>query len=338
MAPALDTATLCDPATLAALEPEWWALWRRCPGATPFQSPAWLLPWWEVFHPGELCTVSIRQSGRLVGLAPLWLETCAEGQRLLPLGIGISDYLDVLIDPDFPGAAAALSRHLSQPTTSWREWELPELAMTAMTRQLPCPAHCMEDLTAASICPVLTLAGQADLEAVLPKTRRRKLRMAHRRIRRMGEPSILPADNLNVGALIDELVRLNRRRHSERGDPSVFEDERVAAFHRLAAPLLLSAGLLRLSAMLLGPDAVAVYYGLHWRGRAYAYLSGFDARHAYESPGSILLEHAIESAMAEGAAEFDFLRGEEAYKYDWGAAPRRNASRVFRRMAADARA
>src|SRR4051794_35890653 len=37
---------------LAALEPAWWALWRRSPAATPFESPAWLMAWWRHFSPG----------------------------------------------------------------------------------------------------------------------------------------------------------------------------------------------------------------------------------------------------------------------------------------------
>ena len=46
MSPALVAALVEDEAGLEALAPEWWELWRRCPAATPFQSRAWLLPWW----------------------------------------------------------------------------------------------------------------------------------------------------------------------------------------------------------------------------------------------------------------------------------------------------
>ena len=58
----------------AALEAEWWELWRRVAAATPFQSPAWLIPWWRCFHPGELFVVTVRAAGRLVGLAPFYVE------------------------------------------------------------------------------------------------------------------------------------------------------------------------------------------------------------------------------------------------------------------------
>src|SRR6059058_1576573 len=48
---------------------EWDALWRRAPGATPFQSPHWLLPWWTHFsNGGELAVVMSADA-----LAPLYV-------------------------------------------------------------------------------------------------------------------------------------------------------------------------------------------------------------------------------------------------------------------------
>jgi len=48
-------------------------------------------------------------------------------------------------------------------------------------------------------------------------------------------------------------------------------------------------------------------------------LSGFDPKFASISPGTLLIGHAIEQAMADGSQAFDFLRGVERYKYLWGA-------------------
>ena len=97
---------------LDGLAPAWWALWRKCPNSTPFQSPGWLLPWWQTFAPGELLSVAVISEDRLLALAALYIE--AATARLLPLGTGISDYVDVLIDPDFQSRAGdALLRALS---------------------------------------------------------------------------------------------------------------------------------------------------------------------------------------------------------------------------------
>src|SRR3954449_11722497 len=101
------TGVVREIAALEQLAPEWEALWRRTPSATPFQSPAWLIPWWHAFAPGALFVITVRQAGRLIGLAPFYIEHGDLGRRVLPIGISISDYLDVLLDPECAPEAAA---------------------------------------------------------------------------------------------------------------------------------------------------------------------------------------------------------------------------------------
>ena len=47
----------------------------------------------------------------------------------------------------------------------------------------------------------------------------------------------------------------------------------------------------------------------------------------FQSPGAILLGELIAWALAEGWRELHFLRGDEDYKYAWGATDRFNAAR-----------
>ena len=42
------------------------------------------------------------------------------------------------------------------------------------------------------------------------------------------------------------------------------------------------------------------------------------------SPGTLLIAYALEDAVSRGDSEFDFLRGNEPYKYRWGARDRFN--------------
>ena len=92
---------------------------------------------------------------------------------------------------------------------------------------------------------------------------------------------------------------------------------------------LCERGIARLFALTIGSELAGVYYGFLHRHRAYAYLGGFDPRFAYFSPGAILIGHAIEDALRNGACEFHFLRGREAYKYAWGAVDHQNLRRTF---------
>ncbi|KGM33694.1 GNAT family N-acetyltransferase [Inquilinus limosus] len=323
---------LTEEPALAALEPEWWELWSRCPEATPFQSPAWLLPWWRSFAPGRLRTIAVRQDGRLVGLAPLYLEDGALGRRLLLLGLGTTDYLDVLIDPDhaepvgpaIAGAAADLD---------WQSWELEELAPGAAALRLRCPGGCAESAHGHSACPTLALTGPDDLSGCVPARRRKQLRRALTLAQKRGAIRIEAVEGVADGFL-DDLLRLHGARWSGRGQPGLLQDDTVQRFHRAALPGLVRCGLARFYRLRIGERVAGAFHGLSARGRTYAYLGGFDPDYAYESPGSILTGHAIAAGIREGGREFHFLRGREPYKYAWGAVDRWNRRRSFRRSPA----
>ncbi len=319
----LETALVTNEPALRALAPAWEALWRRCPAATPFQHPAFLLPWWRTFHPGALRVVVVRAGDDLVGLAPLYLEEGPHGRRLLPLGISLGDYLDCLVDPARTTAVGeAIADACRGEAVHWEA-----LAPGACALALPVPPGARDRVESQDACPVLVLPEGADLGAALPSGKARKLRMArHRGARRDARIETAAPDT--GASLMDHLVRLHGARWTSRGEPGVLADALVQDFHALAWPGLLAAGLLRLHALHLDGHVAGVYYGFAHGSRAYAYLGGFDPAFAFESPGTLLIGHAIAEALGRGAREFHFLRGQETYKYEWGAVDRWNSRRV----------
>lgn len=316
---------------LAALQPQWWELWRLA-AAPPFLSPAWLLPWWQIFCPGELRSIAFLDGGRLIALAVLY---CDRG-RLLPVGIAVSDYLDVLADPADPRALPALARGVRE-LPGWDEWSLEELPPGAAALALPAPEGCGDGARAQSACPVLALPLSLErLPDAVPAGRLRKLRMARHRAQRRGGFAIEPVGNDGIGEFLRELTRLHQARWQEKGGSEALRGGRVEEFLAAATPALLAAGLGRFFLLRLGGRCAGAYYGLGDGRRAYAWLGGFDPQFAYESPGTLLIAHAIEAAVAEGCREFHFLRGRERYKYEWGAADRWSMRRVLSREAAHA--
>jgi CelD/BcsL family acetyltransferase involved in cellulose biosynthesis len=334
LASALSAESIEDAASLAALAPDWWALWRRVPAATPFQSPAWLLAWWRSFAPGRLASVALRRDGRLVALAPLYREESPRGARLLPLGISLSDYLDLLLEPQWEGPlGAAIFDRLLSPALAWERCELEELPPGAAALAMACPRGCAAESEPQSACPVLELPdGVDDLPRAVPSRMLRKLRMARHRAARRGGIALRRADAATLEAELEALFALHGARWEERGEAGVMAAAAVRRFHREAAPALLEAGLLRLYSLSIGGARAGVYYGFIHGESAYAYLAGFDPAFAFESPGTILIGHAIEEAIREGARAFHFLRGGEAYKYRWGARDRWNMRRCIRRV------
>ena len=316
---------------LAALQPQWWELWRRA-AAPPFLSPAWLLPWWQAFHPGELRAVAVLDGARLSALAPLY---CDRG-RLLPVGIALSDYLDVLADPADSHALTALARGVRE-LPDWQECSLEELPPAAAALALPAPEGCGDGAQAQSACPVLALPRSPDrLCEAVPAGKLLKLRMARHRAARRGGLAVECVGRDGIGGFLRELTRLHRARWEEKGGSEALRGELVEGFLAAATPRLQAVGLGRLFLLRLGGNCAGAYYGLSDGRRAYAWLGGFDPQFAHESPGTLLMAHAIEAAVAEGCREFHFLRGRERYKYERGAVDRWSVRRVLSREASHA--
>jgi CelD/BcsL family acetyltransferase involved in cellulose biosynthesis len=325
------TEAVASLAALEALRAEWERLWAEAPQATPFQSPQWLLPWWKHVGDGELASVAVRcaGSGELVGLAPLYIHRDAPtGRRhLFPIGIGTTDYLDWLAKPGHEeGVIAAVTAHLTQRRNQWDVLEAPQLREDAMLlATTAAPPGWRREVAQGEPNPVLDLTDRPPHALLpIPGTMAANLRACRAKAARAGTVSHELADAPTLPDLLETLFRLHSCRWAQRDLPGVLRDGPVLAWHREAAPRLHARGLLRLHGLRLNGELIAVLYCLAdatpaHRRRCYYYIGGFDPRFAQLSPGTLLVAHAIEHAMAEGATAFDFLRGAEAYKYRWGA-------------------
>ncbi|MEA2781511.1 MAG: hypothetical protein QOK29_3055, partial [Rhodospirillaceae bacterium] len=189
-----------------------------------------------------------------------------------------------------------------------------------------------DDVDDQGSCMVLTLPeGTGRIEDCVRRSKLYDVRRARDRARRRGTVSLERADAATIGEQFEALLRLHGVRWASRGEPGgVLASAKLRDFHRQAAPAMLATGVLRLYALRIDGQTIGSYYGFLHRTRAYAYLTGFDPAYGFESPGTIILAHAIEEAMREGAREFHMLRGREPYKYAWGATDRPNRRRCFR--------
>jgi CelD/BcsL family acetyltransferase involved in cellulose biosynthesis len=314
-----------DTAALERLRPEWELLWRQARTATPFQSPQWLLPWWQHVGQGTLASVAWRcaESGALAGFAPLYVyRDPASGQRqLFPLGIATSDDCDILARPaDADRVLHGLLAYLREQRGSFDVVELPQLRSDALLLRLAAPPGWRLSIADDDPHPVLAW----DTAPRIPKALLANLRTCRNRAARAGTLQYGIADPASLPAMLAALFALHSSRWSERAQAGVLADDAVRAWHRASAPLLLAAGMLRLHGLRLDGEWIALAHTLadpvpaHARRSRY-YIGGFDPRHAALSPGALLIHHAIACAHDEGARAFDFLRGAEPYKYRWGA-------------------
>lgn len=317
-------------AAMTGLGPEWKRLWEGVPDATPFQSPEWLLPWWDHFGNPAPSVLAARDNDELIGILALY-QLNNGGRKLLPIGISLSDYLDALVAPEYPALATMLVNAIVD-LYGWDECYIPDLPPAAALLSAKLSASLQADRSDGETCPVLVLPKAVEgLREIVPRKTLRDLRQARRRAAALGTVTATPATADNARAVMHRLFHLHELHWHQKGGSGVCADPVVRSFHLAAAEQMLRTGMARIYLLSIGDATAAVYYGFVAKGTAYAYLSGFDPDYAELSPGAQLIAHAIEEAVRQGAHEFHFLRGGEAYKYAWGATDRRNTALTLRR-------
>ena len=278
------------------LEPAWWKLWRRST-ATAFQSPAWLIPWARQFAT-QSAVIAGFEDDDLVALLPLFRH---DGCWML-WGAGTTDWLDGIFAPNI--SIRPLVDTLAKLDGPLELFQLPPTSpLIRLAGDLDAP------VLAGEPCVML------DLGVPLPANMARNFSYYRRRVARSGAvgPGVLSVD------AFDMLPELHTRRWQERGESGVLHDPKVLAWHREAVPQLEAAGLLRLYGITLDERIVGMLYGLSAKGTTHYYLSGYDPDLSELGLGTVLVGHAIAEARRAGDRSFDFLRGQESYKYLWGA-------------------
>ncbi len=337
----LEVDVLDNPTALTALEPEWQALASACPTATVFQTYEWNAAWWRHFggHPGRrLCVLTFRDpQGTLVGLAPLmtsfWYATPL--RRLSFLGTGTSDYLDILAAPGFEQQVGEKLYQVLEQRGSWQIADWQQLREGSLLRHLlPLPESKLVWLDALQEpCPYLPLPSDwAALAQTLGKKTRSNIGYYDRALHKVYDVEIGPVQRTkDLPEALTTLFELHQRRWNQRWLPGVFAGKRVQNFHRDVAARLLRQDWLRLFELKLDGETQACLYCFAYGDRICYYQGGFEPDLAKLSLGTVLTARAMQTAIDEGRAVFDFLRGDEPYKAKWTQSVHVNLRRLITR-------
>jgi CelD/BcsL family acetyltransferase involved in cellulose biosynthesis len=309
------------------LSAEWRSLLDQNQPAFLFQTPEWQVTWWETFGSGcDLYIIEVRdQAGTLLGIAPLY-RSREDGQQVLRIigGIEVSDYLDLIgRQTDAPGIWAEIGKHLASAPDDWDILDLHCIPEESPSRQLaPMTATCEKwgsEGNVEEVCPVIFLPGSWDeyLLTLSKKDRhelRRKMRRLENEVEQCRFYHITEAEDLEDA--LTSFIRLHQLSSREK---SIFMDSRMEKFFRAMARRLLPNGWLKMWFLEVERQRVAAVLAFDCGDGIYLYNSGYDPDYSRLSVGVVLLGEAIKESIANGKRVFDFMRGPESYKYDFGA-------------------
>ena len=304
-------------------EPRWNGLLDQARLPSIFLTWQWQTVWARAFlggRPLHLLRIA-DDAGTLTGLLPLYDE--APGERRLVGGVDVSDYLDLIAPAgrEEDGWQALLHHRAGDPAA----WDLHGIRALSPTLEI-LPRLSLASGLRASVeredrCPVLELPSSWEtyLEQLSGKNRhelKRKIRKLEREL-----PGTSVRSHASPEGWEGELAKFLRLHRLSKVGKARFMDERMEGFFREITRALAAAGWARLWFLDREGAGVAAFLCFEYRGSVGLYNSGFDPQHAKLSPGIVLLAHVIRDAIERGVALFDFLRGEEPYKYAFGPTP-----------------
>jgi CelD/BcsL family acetyltransferase involved in cellulose biosynthesis len=305
---------------LAALTPEWVALWERIPGATPFLRPEWHDVWLRHFgREASPVFLSVRREEELIGVAAFDMDR----EEARELGDhNVRDYAGPLVLPGFEiEAAEGILEWLREDLTPAATfWGIPtDSALLPALSEASAAGGWSFEQSLESVCPGAILP--ADFEvfvAALPKHDRHELR---RKIRNFEAAGAVQFESLTepAGDQLDTLFRLMR---ISRGGKDEFLTPAMEAFFMDLVATFSALGMIRLSILNLDGAPAAMTLAFEDDQAAYLYNSGYDLRFSHLAVGLVSKACALRDAIERGKHRFDFLRGDEDYKRHLGGVDR----------------
>lgn len=317
-----------DPSCFTRLSKDWDSILANSEANTIFLTRQWQSIWWHHFGKGKTPRLfALRaDSGEYLGLAPLYSEQ-ADGKALQFIGgRDLCDYLDFIVTKGREKEVLkAFLYYLSRSDdhfTSLNLNSIPEDSSTLrVLRSLRGEAGLRIEVSVEDTSPLISLSRSFDdYLGGLDKKDRHEIRRKVRRAQAGGELEFSRIENeeeLEEG--LNTFLTLHRKSSSEKAK---FMDSRKEGFFRDIAQELFKQGWLDLFFLKLRGREVASLFCFNYQRRLYLYNSGYDPDYSSFSPGIVLLNYCIADAIDRGIKEFDLLRGNESYKYHFGARDR----------------
>lgn len=294
----------------------------------PFMLPEWLQAASQHKN-ASLQALALTQSRQLVSLWPLCLQGKIWGRRrLFFMGEGPADFQMLLGD-----SPSALREGLDclVAQSNWDVLDLCPLSQEKTERYAAAwEGHPDVWMIQDEVTTALSVDLSGDWQSAVERRVRNTVAQKTRRLnQRIGIVSDVQAESeAEVRENLTILFALHIKRWAPTATPSQFaETGGQRAFEELVMAWW-QAGILDLRALKVNEQVIAVQVNAVTDSTYYSYVAAYDPEFNKYSPGTVLLWRLMESAAEQNLSRFEFLRGGEAYKRDWGHADHRRVMRL----------
>jgi CelD/BcsL family acetyltransferase involved in cellulose biosynthesis len=329
-----------DPQVFDALHAEWNALLDRSVSRLPFLRVEYQKGWWAQRGGGEwpqaelLIITGRGEGGELLGIAPLFAAQNRDGRPALLLvgSIEISDYLDLIVPRAQMDSfcAALLERLAADDMRDWEVLDLYNIPESSPTRAALGRAARARGWSASErgLEPVPAIALPDDFENYLATLVEKKERQEIRRKLRRAEGGedkfewYLVAQDRDIAVETEAFLQMM----ALNPDKARFLTPVMRAQFAETLRAAHAGGWLHLAFLEVNGQKAAAYFSFDFANRLWVYNSALNPRFEGLSAGWVLLAFLLRWAIEHQRAGFDFMRGDEDYKFRFGAV----AGKIYR--------
>ncbi len=306
---------------------EWNTLLKDSIQDTPFLRYEYQKTWWEHQGGGEwadakLILVTAHENNQLVGIAPLFIANYENESAILLNGsIEISDYLDVIVSKDnhVKFMSGLLDFLLSIDDWKKIDWyNLPDDSPTLIVLKEEAQKRNWNHLEEV-YHPTPRIALNKSFEDYLSGIEKKQRHEIRRKMKRAAESELNVKFNL-IGQGADIEKELNIFFDLMIQDPNKakflhpkMREQMTAVLHEAYKNNYLWLGFLEVDGV-----KTAASLNFDYGNKLWGYNSGVSQTYRELSPGWVLLAHTIQWCCDNNRYEFDFMRGDEDYKYRFG--------------------
>lgn len=304
---------------------EWSALLERAAWSSVFQTWEWNRCWWDAF--GSACKLRLilcYRDRQLVAAAPMMLTKAhprlgRARNQLCFVGSpnSSSDYCDILVDADVPGALDAVLEKLIEHSE-----DADCIHLTNMPSESPNCSGIVRFLRnrrspliveTDQLAPTRIL-GQPDEDRKVAN--KSSLRRRVNYFEKAGDLKFRRcAGAAEIFGYLDVFFEQHKARRELAGSVSQFDDAAQRDFYRALVSRMVAPGWLKFDVVTFNGKPLAIHLGFEYRGSFIWYKPAFDVEFANRSPGEVLIKFLLQDAIDRKLKEFDFTVGDEPFKF-----------------------
>ncbi len=282
----------------------------------------------------EIRVLCIKDADKIVTIAPLRKSRYKMGYQVIePLNYRLSDYTGFIMTKEEESLKLIIN-YLFE----YKDWDfiyLLDIPETSLIFKF-LPKIVLEiprfELIEGKLCPYITLPSSIELlfsylNAKFRKNLRRSIRNLKSDYQRI---ELKRYDEIgSVEDAMNQFFVLHQKRWKTKGQPGVYAEDKTRIASIESAKLYAEKGWLALYFLMINEKPVAAQYCLKYNNKMHYGLGGLDPSYYKYSVGNIITSMMLEKCIEQKIEEYDFMKGDEPYKFEWTNQARRNLGVKF---------